>query len=113
MSQVSSLGLVLSEALLLTVQYGSHATSVLAGAEEAARQGSAFVLVWLLEDIVERFANELEAIGDELDDISRRLFHDDAVPSTKRRTGADLRTALRAIGRAGELVTKLRRRCWG
>ena len=61
----------------------------------------------LLEAIVGRAADILEGIGDELDDISARLFAQNA-EITQGIVSTDLQAVLKQIGRNGDLASRAR-----
>ena len=71
--------------------------------------GSSLVLfAGLLESIVERIADVLERVGNDLDDASANVF---AAPAAKRkanRVNRDLRAMMERIGRDGDLLSKAR-----
>jgi magnesium transporter len=76
--------------------------------EDGHRTG-AHVLVTLLEVIVDRLADQLEKIRDELDDISRHIFQEDLGSGrAPRREDRALRRLLRGVGGAGESVSHIR-----
>ena len=67
------------------------------------------LLLGLLEAIVDRMADVLEFIGSELDQISARIFHADAVGRGRRRSADTmLREILRDVGRIGDMLSMLR-----
>jgi len=61
------------------------------------------VLVDLLDAIVDRAADILERIGAEVDAVSRDIFEPES-----ERTGAHYKAILTAIGRRGDLTSKVR-----
>ena len=67
------------------------------------------VLLGLVEAVVDRMADVLERIGNELDGISHRIFHQ-AMPSRPRRrtSSREMEVTLRTIGRNGDLSSKAR-----
>jgi magnesium transporter len=69
------------------------------------------VLVGLLETVVDRAADILEASGSDLDTVSREIFRGNAVQNGgngKTQVEADLRDILIRIGQRGDLLSKLR-----
>ena len=79
---------------------------------ESEPLSSGTVFVELVDAIVDRLADVLERIADELDTLSHRLFRTPAVQSLRRRPpareSADLRVILRRVGGNGDLVSKIR-----
>lgn len=75
-------------------------------------KSSGGVLVGLLEAMVDRMADALERVAGDLDHVSSQIFGTDAEAvgashkMTRRAEG--LRDALRAVGRAGDLASKVR-----
>ena len=101
-------GLVLRPGLLVTLHYGE--APIFDQAIERARAvtrppESADVFVAVIEEVVERVADVLERANEEMDRISQQIFRE--APEQGGVT-AQMRRTLRAIGRIGELVTKLR-----
>jgi magnesium transporter len=64
----------------------------------------------LMETVVDRIADVLESVGTELDDISHRVFRPPAKGGKHSRRHADeqLRRTVNVLGRAGDLLSKLR-----
>jgi magnesium transporter len=65
----------------------------------------------LLETIVDRMADVLEQVGGELDTVSHLVFRPKQQSDAKKRPARaenDLRETMRAIGRAGDLISKIR-----
>jgi magnesium transporter len=63
------------------------------------------VLAGLLETIIERIADVLERVGNDLDELSAGVF---APPRRKKTVTRDLRAVMERIGRAGDLTSKAR-----
>lgn len=63
------------------------------------------VLIGLLESIVARLADILERVGQEIEEISRKIFARDGA---RNRRGRGWEALLEAIGRKGGLISKLR-----
>jgi magnesium transporter len=107
----TALGIVLTRERMLTVRFAhlrafeAYAASCRGG----ACRSSAEAFLGLIEAIVDRLADVLERTGDDLDRVSRRIFHD-REPRRRRpkREETELRAVLRAVGRAGDLVSKIR-----
>lgn len=65
--------------------------------------------IGLMEAIVDRTADKLEAVGTELRAVSKRVFSADGGKRSKPlRENKDMRVMLRRLGRAGELASDLR-----
>lgn len=65
-------------------------------------------LLCFLETVVDRNADILEEIGDALDPISTEIFQQDTANSMDNIAATDLSRALRRIGNAGELASRVR-----
>ena len=77
--------------------------------DRGAAHGSAHVFVALLEAIVDRQADALEAVRSELETISHRIFCGDMVSASgRRREDAMLRATLVTLGRLGDLISHIR-----
>jgi magnesium transporter len=61
------------------------------------------ILAGLVESIVNRIADVIERVGNDLDGVSARVFS-----HPRRRGGRDFRELLESIGRSGELIAKAR-----
>ena len=106
----SPVGFVLGHKKLVTIRYATP-KPVRAFADhvhrepELARDAST-VIGRLLDAIVDRLADELEAVGEEIEEISSHIFAKNIKP---RRIPANrLTTLLTRIGRAQTLVAKIR-----
>jgi magnesium transporter len=106
-------GFVLTPDRLITVRFenfvalgdGDEHTGFACGSSSEAFAG-------LIEIIVDRLADSLEHIAAELDALSHRLFHTGPNQHAQRRRpareDADLRVALRRVGRSGDYASKIR-----
>lgn len=63
------------------------------------------VMLGLIEAIIDRAADTLERIGDEIDALSREIFRNTS-PSASKKT-RNLQSLVERIGRKGELLTKI------
>jgi magnesium transporter len=115
-ARTSPLGFVLSPERLLTVRFaklrGFEAFAEICRMETPSC-GSAELFLGLFEAIVDRLADVLERAGDDLDRVSRRIFHPDRQAPLRsnrglKRTDVQLRAVLRSVGRTGDLVSKIR-----
>lgn len=96
---------------LITLRYGDpmpFRTFVTRAEKEATRLASGeTVMVGLLETIVDRAAEILQTVGDELETLSTDIFtRDGSVSGSGNR--ADLRPTLQKIGRNGDLANRVR-----
>lgn len=66
------------------------------------------LLAGLLEAIVERVADVLERVGNDLDDLSSGVFAPPGRHMTANHVSRDLRNAMERIGRNGDLLSKAR-----
>ena len=77
--------------------------------EPGLARDAATVLTRLLDAIVERLADELEAAGEEIEQISGQIFRREDRPARERRVPADqLEALLNRIGRAQALLARIR-----
>ncbi len=112
-ARTSPVGFVLAPDRLLTIRFSplpafdTYAARCRMGSTKD--RTSISLLLGLAETLVERIADVLEREGEELDAVSRRIFRpSEARRIRPRRSEAELRALLRNLGRAGDLVSKLR-----
>ncbi len=109
----ASIGYVLTKTQLVTIRFrpsrvfDNYAARLPRG--EMADQGGSRILVGILEAIVDRLADVMELSRNDLDAVSRRIFHGDG-NTPPRPTAEDraLRATLRTLGRVGDLISKVR-----
>jgi magnesium transporter len=114
-SMTTPVGFVLCATRLITVRFEklpafeTFATEV--KRPDGVHPSSTGAFVGLLEAIVDRIADVLEQVGAELDTVSHFVFREQAkgqeikAPAREER---GLRDTLRAVGRAGDLISRLR-----
>ena len=113
------LGFVLTPERLLTVRFQPLAAFDTVKARQAERDGPASSVETFLalnEELIDRMADSLETMSDELDSLSTRIFtfdtsangHGRRDASAPKRRDLALRRLLRAIGRRGKALAKLR-----
>lgn len=106
-----SLAFVLTMDRLVTVRYGTP-QAVNAFIERLERGNGApapgEMFLQLLEGLVDRMADVLERITQDLDAISHRIFHHVPEQTRRRVASRDLEVTLRTIGRGGDLQSKAR-----
>lgn len=96
----------------VTVRYGDPKPFRLFAARATRQRGVALtaeaVMLGLLETIIDRAADVLEAMGTELDGLSQQIFRRPP-PAHRRRRGnaVDLQAIVRGIGRVGDLASKV------
>ncbi len=112
-ARISPVGFVLAPDRLLTIRFSplpafeTYAARCRAGTN--ADRTSISILLGLAETLIDRIADVLEREGEELDAVSRRIFRPADIGRIRpRRTEAELRALLRNVGRAGDLISKLR-----
>jgi magnesium transporter len=102
---------VLIENRLITLRYGDpkpFRTFVARAEKELTKLASGeTVMIGLLEAIVDRAAEILQSVGDELEALSTDIFTRDGSVSGAG-NHADLRPVLQKIGRNGDLATRVR-----
>ena len=107
----SPIGFALSPDHLLTIRFTeSRVIEHLADRgphEQPIGDGAVNVFAIVLEALVDRLADILERINADLDGISRRIFQESA-DQRMRRANVTLHDALKAIGLAGDLVSRIR-----
>jgi magnesium transporter len=105
-------GFVLSQQRLITIRFAASPVFD-SFAEREMKAGTpdrtgAHLFVGLLEGIVDRHADALERIRDDLDAISHRIFRDGIDAGGSRRVDRMLRETLAAIGRTGDFISFIR-----
>ncbi|MES1990458.1 MAG: magnesium transporter CorA family protein [Pseudomonadota bacterium] len=116
MPEVSPVGFILTRNLLISIRYADFVAFTTFAKrlprENVCHNSSAGVFVGLLDAIIDRMADILEHVGDDLAILSRRTFRTDTLPHDKKRKlgreNADMRVILRRIGRAGDLASTIR-----
>jgi magnesium transporter len=103
-------GFVLASKRLVTIRYATpkpiRAFANHVHREPALARSSSAALVGLLDAIIDRLADELESLNDELERISAHIFRSNI---DERRIPVErLKALLTRIGRAQTLVTKIR-----
>ena len=102
---------IVKGATLATVRHADPRTFS-AYAAKAERPGMApitsgeSVMLGLVEGLIDRSADALERIGDEVDTISREVFRDKSKSPSKKTS--NLQALIEQIGRTGDLLTKVR-----
>jgi magnesium transporter len=113
-AQTTPVGFVLAPHHLVTVRFEAHLGL---RDDDGPHPGfpcgsSAEAFAVIIEAIVDRLADSLEHIAAELDMLSHRLFHtgpnQHAANRRPARENADLRVALRRVGRSGDYASKIR-----
>jgi magnesium transporter len=109
------LGFVLSADHMITVRFAELPAFETFKTEIKAPEGihpsSAGAFAGLLETAVDRMADVLEQVGAELDSVSHNVFRAKEKTDEKvqpARAEDNLRETMRAIGRAGDLISKIR-----
>jgi magnesium transporter len=99
---------VLKGSQLLTIRYAEPRPfsnfTVRAQRTASGYVSGPLVLVGLIESLVNRMADVLEGVGNDIDALSREIFDADA----KRARSRDFQDVLRRLGRKGDLATKVR-----
>jgi magnesium transporter len=108
------LGFVVSAEHLITVRFEALPAFVTFANEiktpQTVHPSSGGAFAGLLETIVDRIADVLEYVGGDLDGLSHQVFHptESRTDEKRRRKENDLRETIRAVGQAGDLISKLR-----
>ena len=105
-----SVGFVLSRKLLITVRFApSRLFDHFMQQCNVECHSSSHVLIALLEAMVDRQADALEQVKEELETVSHRIFCADmATASGRKREDTMLRETLVTLGRVGDLVSHIR-----
>jgi magnesium transporter len=108
-----SIGFVLTPERLITVRFAGSRVfdNFMAALSEgdAGASCSTHIMIGLLEAIVDRQADALEQVRNELETISHRIFSQDmAAASGRKREDSTLRATLISLGRIGDLVSHIR-----
>ena len=107
--RLTPVGFILDERRLVTVRFDT--LRAFDTAAERMRQHppasplEAFVV--LIEEVVDRKADVLEAAGAELERISQAIFHRPA-PTRRNRASDQMRRTLNEVGRVGDQLSKMR-----
>lgn len=102
---------ILKGKTLVTVRHGdskpfaTYTARVQREGAEPCTSGE-MAMVGLIEAIIDRTADALERIGDEVDAISQEVFRNKSKSATKKTR--DLQSLIEQIGRKGDLLTKIR-----
>ncbi|HEY8442711.1 MAG TPA: magnesium/cobalt transporter CorA [Xanthobacteraceae bacterium] len=100
---------ILSGQRLITVRYDEPRPFLMVGNRLgrvcSPAIGGQSVLMDLLDAVIDRAADILEKIGAEVDQLSHDIFEPDSTPAERTRSYNEI---LRAIGRKGDLASKVR-----
>lgn len=112
--EVTPVGFILTKTALITIRY-AELSAFNTFQERLTKRGSFHqsspgVFVGLVDAILDRMADVLERVGDELAVISRRTFRSENLSKSQAaiRDSTDMRVILRRIGRAGDLASTIR-----
>lgn len=114
--QTAPVGFILMRDLLVTVRF-EDLTAFSSFEREYVGRASAFAkgagaFIGLVNAIVDRSADVLENVGNELDEISEGIFHRETQPEGLRyspvREAKSLKDVLRRVGYSGSLSSKIR-----
>jgi magnesium transporter len=112
--RITPVGFLLTERHLVTVRFEElkafETCRVRIGEGDLVHPSAAGIFVTLLEAIVDRLADVLEEVGEDLDDASDEVFGRDADMRQRRPKiqGQRLRVNLRRVGRQRQLLSKIR-----
>jgi magnesium transporter len=110
--ETSAITFVLAKSTLLTIRY-SDPTPFRTFSGKADRVAQSHnhrdrYFSGLMDEIIDRLADILEAVGNELEGISRRIFRGKNGPQPEAGEKVDYTAMLERIGRSGELAAKTR-----
>ncbi len=112
MPKATPVGMILTRDLLITIRF-TTLTAFSTFEEEFSHPAPSFAsssgaFAGLIDAIVDRAADVLESVGNELDQISQDVFHGNGDSGRPARTTAGLKDTLRHIGYDGDLSSKIR-----
>ncbi len=106
------LGFVLSPERLVTIRFADspafEAVIARLNAAEAVQGGGPEVFTELCEEIVDRVADALEHLAEELATLSTAAFHADDRENQALKSNRELRAKLRQVGRLGDRLSEVR-----
>jgi magnesium transporter len=107
--EVTGITFILKEQVMVTVRYAEPKAfhifnNRIAKPDGCAPQAEA-ILAGLVETIIDRAADVLQAAGAKLDSISRSIFESRSDPKSRN---AEYQETLRGLGRSGDLISKIR-----
>ena len=108
---LSAVGFVLTRRWLITVRFSEHSVfdGLFQACQVAHSHSACEVFLRVLEALVDRAADTLERCSAELDALSQRAFHSDALRKRARQRVSDgLRAMLRKLGQIGDHVSQIR-----
>lgn len=110
---VTPVGFILTPDRLVTIRYAPSRVFGLfierLPQQAVSRQSSAEILISLLEAVVDRLADVLEKVRDDLDGVSKVIFATPSADSRKPSAESRLqRSMLTDVGRAGDLISRIR-----
>jgi len=105
-------GFVLTEGRIVTIRYADYFSFDVVGQDVAEAQDHEAltadeIMMRLIEEMINRLADTLEALGKTLDSLSSKVFNSDR-PRRRASAGEMLRETLRRLGRAGDLASMIR-----
>lgn len=107
--EVTGITFILKDQVMVTVRYAEPKAfhifnNRIAKPDGCAPQAEA-ILAGLVETIIDRAADVLQAAGAKLDAISRSIFENRGDPASRN---AEYQATLRSLGRSGDLISKIR-----
>jgi magnesium transporter len=107
--EVTGITFILKDQVMVTVRYAEPKafqifTNRLSKPDGCAPTSEA-IMAGLVETIIDRAADVLQAAGAKLDAISRRIFESKGDPGSRN---AEYQETLRSLGRSGDLISKIR-----
>jgi magnesium transporter len=107
--EMTGVTFILKDDTLITVRYAEPLAfqmfATRAGKTSGCTLSSEGVVTGLIETIIDRAADVLQTVGGQIDAISREVFESDADPAARN---AAYQATLRALGRHGDLISKIR-----
>lgn len=107
--EITGITFILKDQVMVTVRYAEPKAFHLFTNRIAKPDGCApnpeAIMAGLVETIIDRAADVLQAAGGKLDTISRSIFEMKGDPASRN---AEFQTTLRQLGRSGDLISKIR-----
>jgi magnesium transporter len=109
MAVSSQVGIVLSRDRLVTIRFGEVPgfTSYVRSLTTEPEHSPAAVFVGLLEALVDRTADQLERVRDEMDAAANRIFRQHSGAMGPSQDNRELRQALQKVSLTGDLVSRI------
>ena len=107
--EITGISFILKDTVMVTVRYAEpkafHLFTNRIARPDGCAPNSEAIMAGLVETIIDRAADVLQAAGGRLDSISRTIFESRGDPASRN---AEFQATLRQLGRSGDLISKIR-----